>query len=379
MNNDNGEIMLEKAKISVHQLYVLVVFYVVVSAIIIAYGVENKQDAWISTLVGTLGGILLFLMNVKIYSYFPGHSFGEVIQFIFGKWLGKLVTILYMIYFMYLSAFVLRDFSELVRVFAYQNTPMLVISSFMLVAILYTVYKGIEVIARVGEILFTILSIVAIVGVTLLVSSGNVDVHNLLPVLEEGWIPILKSGYHSSVFPFGELIAFMMVYPYLASLKGIKKAAITGIIVGGFIIAFVMVLNITIIGVDLFTRTEYPLLSTFQLVEGKAFLERMDSLFMITSVLGGFFRISILFYATVMCATSIFNVPNYRTLVLPMGIVILFGSVNLAGNFIEFTVNGMLAFTYYVQPPMLLVIPFLLLVVGWFRTRNQSRTKTNST
>ncbi|MBR2570075.1 MAG: GerAB/ArcD/ProY family transporter, partial [Paenibacillus sp.] len=133
MNNDNGEIKLEKAKISVHQLYVLVVFYVVVSAIIIAYGVENKQDAWISTLVGTLGGILLFLMNVKIYSYFPGHSFGEVIQFIFGKWLGKLVTILYMIYFMYLSAFVLRDFSELVRVFAYQNTPMLVISSFMLV------------------------------------------------------------------------------------------------------------------------------------------------------------------------------------------------------------------------------------------------------
>lgn len=368
---DDGEIDLEKAKISVHQLYVLVVFYVVVSAIIIAFGVENKQDAWMTALTGMLGGIVLFLMNYTIYSYYPGHTFGQIIERILGKPLGKVVTVMYVIYFLYIAAFVLRDFGELVRVFAYPRTPLLLISSFMLIAILYTVYKGIEVIARTGEIFFTIISILGVIGMTLLLSSGNVDIHNLMPVLEKGWMPIIFSSYHSTVFPFGELIAFMMLYPYLESQKHTKRAVITGIFFGGVVISLVTMLNIAILGVDLFTRTEYPLLTTFQLVEGKAFLERMDSLFMVTSVLGGFFRISILFYATLMCATTAFSVPNYRTLVLPLGVVLLYCSVNLAGSFTEFIVNGMYAFTYYIQLPMQIIIPLILLIVGWFRTRRK--------
>lgn len=134
------------------------------------------------------------------------------------------------------------------------------------------------------------LFLVSITVLTLILTSGNVNLQNVRPVLEEGWLTVLKQSIPGTVaFPFGEIIVFLMLFPYVNKPRKIKKTVITGLLISGCFIAFVTLLNVSVLGADLFTRTQYPLLTTSQLIEGRAFLERLDALFLVTAIVGGFF------------------------------------------------------------------------------------------
>ncbi|WP_162872374.1 GerAB/ArcD/ProY family transporter, partial [Klebsiella pneumoniae] len=67
--------------------------------------------------------------------------------------------------------------------------------------------KGIEVIARSGELLFIFMYILVVAGFILIVTSGLIDVTNLKPALEEGLLPPLKVALSETLyFPFTEAI-----------------------------------------------------------------------------------------------------------------------------------------------------------------------------
>ncbi|WP_375540594.1 GerAB/ArcD/ProY family transporter [Peribacillus simplex] len=47
-------------------------------------------------------------------------------------------------------------------------------------------------------------------------ASGSVKAENLLPVLEEGWKPVFTTAFPLTfTFPFGEMIVFTVLMPYL--------------------------------------------------------------------------------------------------------------------------------------------------------------------
>lgn len=54
-----------------------------------------------------------------------------------------------------------------------------------------------------------------------------------------------------------------------------------------------------------------------------------------TLIIGDFFKIAVFYYAAVMAATDVFHIKDYRKLVHPIGIIILFISMMLSGNFAE--------------------------------------------
>ncbi|MGV4964904.1 GerAB/ArcD/ProY family transporter, partial [Priestia aryabhattai] len=52
-------------------------------------------------------------------------------------------------------------------------------------------------------------------------------------------------------------------------------------------------------------------------------------------ITGGFFKIGLLFYATVLGLSHVFKLKNPSPLVSPIGLVILFYSLSLAQNYFE--------------------------------------------
>ena len=103
---------------------------------------------------------------------------------------------------MYDASRVLRDFGEMLLTFAYPETPLFIANALLMLVIIYTVRKGIEVIARSGELLFMLMFLLSVVGFILIVVSGLIDLTNLQPVLEEGIEPRPESGFYANpVFP----------------------------------------------------------------------------------------------------------------------------------------------------------------------------------
>lgn len=363
---------MEKAKISPRQLFILVLMFEIVSAIITGFSEEAKQDAWITAILGMLGGICLFLLYHRLSLFYPDLPLTEYAKRILGPIVGRIVALLYVVYFLFNGSFVIRDFASMAVSFVFMQTPFLVIIALMLLTVMYVIGKGVEVLSRTAELFFSVLLLVAITILTLILTSGNVDLQNLRPVLEEGWLTVLKQSIPGTVvFPFGEVIVFLMLFPYVNKPQLVKKTVITGLLISGCFIAFITMLNVSVLGADLFTRTQYPLLTTSQLIEGRAFLERLDALFLITAIVGGFFRISIFLYATVIGATTLFGITSYRKLIIPVGMVMFICSLAMASNYVEFVYTGVRIIRFYVQIPMLFIIPFILLVVGWIQEKKK--------
>ncbi len=216
---------MEKAKISASQLFILMVLFELGSALLVPLAIRAKQDAWLAILLGMLGSFVLFLVYHKLYTYYPDLLPTEYMQKILGKVMGTVLAFVYILYFMYDAARVLRDFGEMLLTFAYPDTPLFIANALLMLVIIYTIRKGIEVIARSGELLFIFMYILAVAGFILIVTSGLIEFTNLQPVLEEGVLPVLKVACTQTIyFPFAEAMVFTMILPYL---KDQKKAKVT--------------------------------------------------------------------------------------------------------------------------------------------------------
>ncbi|RFU61138.1 GerAB/ArcD/ProY family transporter [Peribacillus glennii] len=359
---------MEKARISAYQLFVLMYLFQLGSAILIPLAIEAKQDAWLAILVGMIVGVVPFFIYYSLYQYYPDILPTQYTERIVGKMFGRAISLLYILYLSYLSARVLRDFGEMLLSFAYPETPLFIANALLMFVVMYTVRKGIEVLARTGELLFTLMILLAFSGLLLVVFSGLIDLNNLKPMLEEGLKPVIKVALTQTVFfPFGEVVAFAMIFPYLNHPKKVKVAGLLALGLGGTGLALAMAINISVLGVDLVSRSQFPLLSTIQSIQIASFLERLDVYFMIGSIIGIFLKISVYFYAAVTGTANLFNVKQPSQLAYPIGIIILFLSVTIASNFSEHLEEGLKLVPLILHLPFQIILPLFLLIIAFIK------------
>ena len=361
---------MEKAKVSSYQLFVLILLFELGSALLLPLAMTAKQDAWIAVLLGMIGGMFLFIIFFRLYQYYPDKLPTMYAQMIVGKPLGKVLAFLYILYFAYLAARVLRDFGVMLVTFAYPETPLFIVNALLIIVVVYAVRKGIEVLGRTGELLFTIMYLLAVTGFILIVISGLIDVNNLKPILGEGILPVIKAAFTETLyFPFGETVVFAMIFPYLNNSRKARIAGLTAIGLSGINLTLVMLMNISVLGVNLTSRAPFPLLATIQMIQVAEFIERLDIFFMLALIIGGFFKIGIFFYAVVTGVANLFSIESHTRLCYPMALVVLLLSITMASSFAEHVKEG------YKFVPMLLHLPFqvffpiILLVIAMIKRR----------
>lgn len=147
---------MEKAKISGYQLFVLIFLFEMGSALLVPLAGEAKQAAWLVILIAMIGGFLLFFIYYGLCRYYPEQLLTEFVKHILGNFLGRIVAFLYILYFIYLAARVLRDFGDTLLTFAYPHIPLFVANAAFILVVVYTVRKGIEVLVRTGELFFVL-------------------------------------------------------------------------------------------------------------------------------------------------------------------------------------------------------------------------------
>jgi spore germination protein KB len=357
-------------KISSFQLFSLIYLFEIGSALVVGIGSGVKQDAWIVILNGLLSGLLMIHIYHRLYTYFPDLPFTSYVQKITGKLIGRILGFIYVIYFIYDASRVLRDFGELLTTTIYYDTPLFFLNTFMILLCMYAVFNGIEVLSRLGELCFMLVLSMSILGFLLVIFSGIIHFENLKPILENGYIPVLKTSMNESIlYPFGEVIMFSMIFQHINESKKVKKVCLLAVLLSGIDITIVAIINISALGTDAFVRSPFPLLSTIQKIHLFNFIERLDIFFMLFLVVGGFFKISLFFYSAVYGVADIFQFKDHRKVIYPIGLVILISSISTAANSSEHFKEGLLvSYLYY---PVEIIIPILLLLFVKFQNRKK--------
>ncbi len=367
--------MGNKETISLWQFFILLLIFEMGSATVVGIGGEAKQNVWLAIMIAGLIGVGYFLLLHFMMGRKEGSNLFGLIEFCLGKWLGVAVSLLYILYFIYLSSRVLRDFGELIVSTIFIYTPIEIISISIMLTIVYMLYKGVEVMARTSEIFFPyVFSFTFLVGLFILLS-GEIHFENLRPFLEDGFRPILKAVFPSLLtFPFGELIAFATVLPLVTKYKKAKGFAVASIVFSTLVLVYSAVIQVMTLGQEMKGRANFPLLSAAREISLLDFIERVDIVVVFVVMFGIIVKIGIFFFGAVKGLEHI-SKREYRSFLFPIGSIICLSSIIITDNFAEHIEEGLEIVPYFVHLPFQFALPVLLFVIVLIRTRRKNGEK----
>ncbi|WP_176547180.1 endospore germination permease [Bacillus sp. AFS053548] len=371
--------MNRKLSIGAYQFFSIIFLFEMGSATLVGIASGAMQDAWISVLTALVTGCLLLCVYIKLFDLYPELPFTIYIQSILGKFAGKLLAMVYILYFIYIGARVLRDFEELLVITLYNASSLISIGILFMFLCMYAVFKGFEVFGRVCEFLFIVILFIMISIIGFEVIAGIIKTDNLRPVLETGWKTIIKEAYPLTVtFPFGEMIVFTMILPYLRKPDYAWKVGIPGLIFAGLVLTLLTMLNICVLGANTLVRATYPILTAISYINIADFIQRLDSVVVIVIAVGGFIKITVFFFCAIIGAADLFKVKKSDTLTYPIAVIIVICSVWMAPDYLEHYKEGLDIVPYYLHIPLQIVIPTVLLVIAVIQKKAKTKTKENA-
>jgi spore germination protein KB len=358
-------------KISPYQLFSIVFILPYGSAVLFFLAPEVKQDAWIVILIYTLPGILLQFMYIALYKLYPKDTLVSYLPKIFGKHLGIMLGFTYVLYFEYLASRVLRDFTGLISISSMPRTSRILIGSMLILTVSYGIMTGFETICRAAEILVPLMLAGLIGAYILLFATQNVLVFNRLrPPFEQGLAFDIVKSWKLITFPFGEPVAFTMLYRTVNEPQKIRKAVTWAIIAEGLVLSAITLMFIAGLGVEYSSTTNFPLLETLRLIKVGGFLDRLDILIVVTLVTAGFMKISIYMYVATLGTSQLFKVKNLHLLAFPFGAITLLVSELIAKNYPQHIKRGLDFTVKYIHLPLQIIIPLIALTIAWLKKKN---------
>ncbi|MGM7723563.1 spore germination protein [Metabacillus sp. Hm71] len=265
----------------------------------------KTPDVWISVILGGLIAILAGIIMVKLCQRFPQKTVYQYSQDIVGKWAGRFISLIFVIYFFTVSAFEVRALAEVTGFLLLEGTPSwAVIMPFMWVG-LYLIMGGINPMARLFEIILPI-TVILFLLITMM-SFKLFEIDHLRPVLGSGVIPVLK-GIKTTTLAFTGVEYILFLIAFMQKPNKAVKAVLVGISIPIFfyVITVIMVIGaFSVDGVILRTWPTIDLMRSFE-IPGLIF-ERFESLLLVIWIMQIFTSFTIAFYIAALGLAHLFQ------------------------------------------------------------------------
>ncbi|MNI15547.1 Spore germination protein YndE [compost metagenome] len=280
------------------------------------------RDSWYLVLVGGLVGLFNTFVFIWLNRMFPDKNLITVTLHLFGRWLGGLIAFIFILFFMDLASWVLREFAQF---FIITLDPTIPITWYIVAGALmctYAVYHGLEVFARVSEIIL-ILTLTTFLAIYLMLIN-QYHPEYLLPVLENGFLQPLK-GLMVSISWFGDMMFISMILVHVRKTKHTVYYAVgaTGII---FVtLLFAVVACTMVLGGEASATFTYPSISLIQNISLFHNIERFDAAIVAAWVMSSFIKMTVYFWSAVQGISDLLRIRQPRLFIIPlaMGLILV--------------------------------------------------------
>jgi spore germination protein KB len=330
---------------------------------------DRSQDVWIAAILATLLGVLNALFLSKIMSLFSGQTVCSYFTGLGSKFFARIIGMIIIVFVVSVTILSLRDFADLMVAAFFPETPLLVFIVGLALLAAWSAWHGIEVIARMTQFLLP-LTVVGVLAVGLL-SMTDINLKNFLPLIEDGYTPIIRGAFTHWAF-FGDVVIWFLLLPFLnKSARGYTFIPLSIVISGGLLVAVVFFI-INGLGAGISAYRTYPYLSLVDKISISGFFDNAKPFFLIVWIFTNFMKINLFFYAATSGISEYFRIKS--TIVIPVlagGAVVL--SVVLFDSYIS--LKTLFGPEYYAS--VLVIIQIILpvaMLVGWFIKGRSVRT-----
>lgn len=357
-----------KIKISVYQMASAIIMVSLGSSVLFLITPDAKQDAWISMLIYILPGVVMQLVYVHLWKKYPDSTPIEYMPKIFGNILGYSLSIIYIVFFAYEAARVLRDITELILISSMPRISIYIIIFLLTLISSYYAYLGLECMCRLTNIFFYLWIIFfALEWLFLFTTPDAIKFYNLRPILQQGMIATIKISWKLMLFPYGETILFTMFLPLIKEVSKVKKYSVLSIILVGIILSLNTIMFIAVLGPDLASNGLFPFLRTIRLMRIGQTFDRLDVFVILILMIGGVIKISFFMYGSMLGSAKLLKLKDIKYLTVPFGIAIFFASIFIAKNYPQHIYIGQMITLTYIHIPLVVFIPILALFVYYTR------------
>lgn len=357
-----------KDKISVRQL--LFVFTIIMSSPTSRFfpkyaAAKASQAGWLSPLVSAVPFIMLILIIDFLLKKHKGKSMSEIISSVFGKYLGKLVLVLYLLWAVLIAALYLRYYAERLTSSIYPSINNSVLIILTLIPIAYMLRSGFTVIARMSEILLPFIGAMLIMLAVFLLPKVRAD--NLLPVYFNDIVPIFKGSYATSGI-LSYLFLLFFLSDKLVNLKSFKKFGYIAAFVNISSIIIVILVTIGVLGSSTASRAPLPVLITVKQITIMDTIENIEAIIVAVWIFADFTLIATMLVIILNLIKSIFKLSDTRSLINILAILIYFLSMG-----ISLSKFGLEEFSNIIISPINFVMgygfPLILFILSLFKKR----------
>ncbi|UTR13857.1 spore germination protein [Salipaludibacillus sp. LMS25] len=363
-------------RISNSQIFVLVLAFLIGSTTLFALGIGAGRDAWLVILLeGVIGGGLLWVYT-QFPKLYPHQPFSYILEQIIGKKIATLLLIVYCAYFYSQITYNFNEFSALIKMTTLPMTPRFVIYYLFLFTMLYLIILGFEVIARTCEVLLPYLVLFLITIFILTMFSGVFDFDAILPVLGDGFQPVLKELRVDIGFPNGELVVFMMFWHFAAKPHDIRKVAFTALIIATGLTMISVIIMISVLGVGLTEHSEIPFLEEILVINIADIIMNLDSIAVFIMFIGGFYKTLLHFMGFYVTFRWLFQGTKGKWGFLVFAAVFpIFNHYRFPGlDYQRFVGSGNASYII----PIFAFLPVLLFVISYLKRRRASMSHASS-
>jgi len=359
-----------KARISSIQLFLLFIGFLYGSTVIVNSALGAKNDAWLAILLGGTVGGLLVGVYVSVAYLNPSKTLVEILKERLGNVMGNIISIMYVWYFIHLAALVFRNFGEFIIVVTYQETPISIVIAIFAAIMVYAVNSGVEVIGRLSELFVPVLPFTVLIICMAVITTHDFTAFS--PILENGIKPVLKAAFSFITFPFGESVAFLMLFPHLNKKENLKKIAVLSIISMIALSLLLFFRDIIVLGSEVIYQATFVPHLTELLFPGISVEQLVD----INLLIGGGVKVSICIYAAVRALSQVAGIDDYRNLTTAITTFCVVLSLWIYENVLEMLNWAEKVWPYY-SIFFQIIVPLLLLFLSFIK-KNKSSKSTSS-
>lgn len=360
--------MVENGKISPSQYTLLTILLNLGGNVLVVPSLLSgtaKQDSWIAGIVCLGIGLLLVWLYTRLGESFANRTLIEINEILFGKWIGTLISIYYLIVFVTTGAGTIRNVSDFLATQIIPDTPIVSIASLFAIVVVMGAYLGLESFSRAAEIFFPWITFLFLLLFALILPQAKLE--HIQPVLENGVKPVVEGIYAFIGFPFLQNVALLMIFPYVNRMTKAKQSFYLGTLIGGSVLVLLATLSILVLGVEVTTRHIYSTYTLARKINVGNFIQRIESIVTGIWLLSVFFKATILLYGTCLGIAQIMNLKDYRKLTFPFGIILVVGSILYGPNNVFISNFHRNIFPIFVSLSGL-CLPLLSLIIAKFRS-----------
>lgn len=357
-----------KETISDREGICLVILFIAGSSLALPTAPEAGSDLWLAIFCAMIISFPILIVYARLINYSEGNDVFDLLEYAFGKIIGKVIGLLFIWFAFHLGILIIRDFGEFPVTVSLPETPMGAFMLMLMLLAIWIVKEGIEVLARWARIFVIINGPIPTIMILLLIPVMDFD--NILPILYEGINPFLKGTFSAFSFPFAETVVFIMILSSLKSKKSSYNIYIKGVLLGGILITGVSLAEVLVLGPDLYGATFFPNHAVAGKVDIGETLQRMEVIVILATITSAFLKISVCLLAVCKGIQKVFKLKDYRFFVMPIGLLMFNFSLFIHNNVNELYEWISTTWSYY-SFPFQVIFPILLLIVVYMK-KNKS-------